>query len=306
MEPLTTSEIYVSPLFDNIIRNIPASATSGHNFNLDINLFAMHTYTCDENIIEEFNFGTRCACKYESLSEETINRLLLGTDFPYSIEGIKWDLTDKILENKDDLIKHILEFARRVENATPPFKDDDTVYIKLFFVKPVSVSPQEFELTKARILAKERECWAEILWEEVYDKIKRLGQGSSLYEEFQWIEYYVEELVIRGTSKWRNRCFDENYERELIVSLIEKARREFKSLPAVRSIIRFLQKVNVPNGHDLTEICSICMERYLPNSEVYSMPCRHTFHFDCIETWLLKNPSCPMCRYKLPPILELN
>ncbi|KAK4716076.1 hypothetical protein R3W88_014414 [Solanum pinnatisectum] len=72
------------------------------------------------------------------------------------------------------------------------------------------------------------------------------------------------------------------------------------SLPAVRSIMQYLQKVDFIEN-ELTEKCSICMSRYLPGSKAYNMPCKHSFHSGCIETWLLKTPSCPICRCKLPP-----
>ncbi|MCD7454524.1 hypothetical protein HAX54_025145 [Datura stramonium] len=299
METSESNEIHVFPQFSNDIRSPPFPDISGNNFNLEINLLVKHAFTSGENFIEEYNFGTRWASKYKSLSWDIVDRVLLETDFPYPLERVKWGCTAKILENKDDLIEQILEFARTTQNVTPPFQDDDTVFMSLVFVKQVSVSPQEFELTKARIVAKQHENIAQMLWEKVYDEIKGLGHGSSLYEELQWLECYIVRIVSE-TAYW-SMYFDENYERKLRQSLIEQARKEFRSLPAVRSTMQFLQRVHLPEN-ELTDVCSICMERYLPGSEAYSMPCSHSFHFGCIETWLLKSPSCPMCRYKLPPI----
>ncbi|KAK4716072.1 hypothetical protein R3W88_014410 [Solanum pinnatisectum] len=87
-------------------------------------------------------------------------------------------------------------------------------------------------------------------------------------------------ILWNKTTNWRT-YFNDDCKRILIYSLVEVARWEFMSLPAE---------------------CSICMSKYLPGSEAYNTPCYHSFHSGCIETWLLKIPSCPMCRFKLPPI----
>lgn len=45
--------------------------------------------------------------------------------------------------------------------------------------------------------------------------------------------------------------------------------------------------------------CSICMEEVVPTSpgvEISKLPCRHIFHEDCLGNWLLRNPTCPLCR----------
>ena len=57
------------------------------------------------------------------------------------------------------------------------------------------------------------------------------------------------------------------------------------------------------NNHNLDDedeedesgICSICAE----NKVDLSLPCSNFFCNKCIQTWLVKSDSCPLCRYKL-------
>ena len=47
------------------------------------------------------------------------------------------------------------------------------------------------------------------------------------------------------------------------------------------------------------EECSICLEKFNINEEVFKTPCEHLFHVTCITEWLYKNKTCPICRYDL-------
>lgn len=44
--------------------------------------------------------------------------------------------------------------------------------------------------------------------------------------------------------------------------------------------------------------CSICLGEYQENEELRMMPkCGHCFHLACIDVWLRKQPTCPVCRF---------
>lgn len=42
--------------------------------------------------------------------------------------------------------------------------------------------------------------------------------------------------------------------------------------------------------------CSICIEQIKAGCDVATLPCAHTFHFNCIFHWLEVNDKCPLCR----------
>ncbi|CAM0945655.1 unnamed protein product [Alopecurus aequalis] len=48
--------------------------------------------------------------------------------------------------------------------------------------------------------------------------------------------------------------------------------------------------------------CSVCLADYQAEERLQRIPpCGHTFHIDCIDHWLSKNTTCPLCRVSLLP-----
>lgn len=61
--------------------------------------------------------------------------------------------------------------------------------------------------------------------------------------------------------------------------------------------------------------CAVCLCEFSDRDKLRLLPaCSHAFHIDCIDTWLLSNSSCPLCRGTLSssgllveiPLLDLQ
>lgn len=42
------------------------------------------------------------------------------------------------------------------------------------------------------------------------------------------------------------------------------------------------------------DICCICLDKL--NNNIKTLSCNHKFHINCLNQWILSNPTCPMCR----------
>ncbi|KAJ9550939.1 hypothetical protein OSB04_014984 [Centaurea solstitialis] len=54
------------------------------------------------------------------------------------------------------------------------------------------------------------------------------------------------------------------------------------------------------NSLTTTDCCSICLEGFKEGEFCRSLPeCDHVFHAKCVDSWLTKVPSCPVCRRRV-------
>lgn len=52
------------------------------------------------------------------------------------------------------------------------------------------------------------------------------------------------------------------------------------------------------------EQCPICCEELKNGDDVKVLPCKHTFHPGCIDTWLIKNCTCPICKRDVKELMQ--
>ncbi|CAI9777261.1 unnamed protein product [Fraxinus pennsylvanica] len=70
-------------------------------------------------------------------------------------------------------------------------------------------------------------------------------------------------------------------------------------VPATDNSIKSLKRKRIQDYINDGESCSICLNEFSQGSEVTCMPCSHSFHCNCIDKWLRKNHTCPLCRFEM-------
>ena len=46
--------------------------------------------------------------------------------------------------------------------------------------------------------------------------------------------------------------------------------------------------------------CSICQEKMLEGNTILKLTCRHAYHAECVQIWLERHNTCPLCRNEMP------
>lgn len=68
--------------------------------------------------------------------------------------------------------------------------------------------------------------------------------------------------------------------------------------PASKEVVKNLVEEKIAKSN--SGKCDICLKEYEIDEITKVMPCKHKFHSECIDAWLSKTNSCPLCRYELP------
>lgn len=77
---------------------------------------------------------------------------------------------------------------------------------------------------------------------------------------------------------------------ENFVDQIGLTEEEFEKIPKKVYTYSFLNILK-------SESCPICCEEVEQSEEILLLPvCNHFFHANCIKSWLIRKPLCPMCR----------
>ncbi|KAM1376653.1 hypothetical protein PS1_038648 [Malus domestica] len=115
-------------------------------------------------------------------------------------------------------------------------------------------------------------------------------------------------LLIVGVAihvRDKKRASDEPRQPNMELSIITDQQPSVLTMGLDRPTIELYPKIQLGERSEfpkqLTDnTCPICLGEYRPNETLRTIPqCNHYFHANCIDEWLGRNATCPLCR--LPP-----
>ncbi|KAJ6703102.1 hypothetical protein OIU85_029108 [Salix viminalis] len=56
---------------------------------------------------------------------------------------------------------------------------------------------------------------------------------------------------------------------------------------------------SVVQTDNFEETCAVCLEAPTIGEKIRHLPCLHKFHKDCIDPWLSRKTSCPICKLSI-------
>ncbi|CAL5416629.1 unnamed protein product [Camellia sinensis] len=99
------------------------------------------------------------------------------------------------------------------------------------------------------------------------------------------------DMGMAGNFPQVQREFNEN-DYEMLLALDENNHQHGG---ASRHQINILPESTV-QGNNFDEDCAICLETPTSGDTIRHLPCLHKFHKDCIDPWLRRRTSCPVCK----------
>ena len=89
------------------------------------------------------------------------------------------------------------------------------------------------------------------------------------------------------------------------IIIIQNHDENLENLENVKNIViqEELDKIQISEFSDIKtdeKQCSICLDDFEPSSKIRLINCKHLFHSECLDTWLLQHDyKCPHCREKV-------
>ena len=93
-------------------------------------------------------------------------------------------------------------------------------------------------------------------------------------------------IIVRSCYKCMMRCSESPDE-------ISDTEEDINSI----RVIKVNKYDNIQLREDSSyDTCAICIETYSPEENVSTLqPCGHMYHEECIDNWMKKSVSCPLC-----------
>jgi E3 ubiquitin-protein ligase RNF115/126 len=105
----------------------------------------------------------------------------------------------------------------------------------------------------------------------------------------------------------RDRNTEESNMESIINMIMANDTNRYGNPPASKEAINCLEKLKIDEDNlkilrknSNCENCSVCKDDFEMHQQIINLPCKHTFHEDCLTPWLSERNSCPTCRFELP------
>ncbi|KAJ0963645.1 hypothetical protein J5N97_028767 [Dioscorea zingiberensis] len=96
--------------------------------------------------------------------------------------------------------------------------------------------------------------------------------------------------ILANTAFQLQREFNEN-DYEMLLALDDNNEQAGASQSQINSLPQ-----SVVQSDNFQESCAVCLENPSIGDIIRHLPCLHKFHKDCIDTWLKRKKSCPICK----------
>ncbi|XP_077571650.1 RING finger protein 215 [Stigmatopora nigra] len=113
---------------------------------------------------------------------------------------------------------------------------------------------------------------------------KKLQQ---LWDTILWVALILSTgVILRARRPNRERFFYDNVEPLPKQDIL-------KTMSSLQT--KMYQRAKVRHG-ETADNCVVCLEAYRPNQRLRVLPCRHEYHQECVDPWLLLRHTCPLCK----------
>ncbi|XP_049749852.1 E3 ubiquitin-protein ligase RNF133 [Elephas maximus indicus] len=112
-----------------------------------------------------------------------------------------------------------------------------------------------------------------------------------------WMNHYFVSFVIVTTATLAYFIF--YHVRRLWVARIQNRRWQQLTTDLNKAFSQLQLRVLKEGDEEITpngDSCVVCFELYKPNDTVRVLTCKHFFHKNCIDPWILAHGTCPMCK----------
>lgn len=114
---------------------------------------------------------------------------------------------------------------------------------------------------------------------------------------FIWMNHYFVSFVIVTTATLAYFIF--YHIRRLWVARIQNRRWQRLRRDLKKAFSQLQLRVLKEGDEEISanrDSCVVCFELYKPNDTVRVLTCKHFFHKNCIDPWILAHGTCPMCK----------